>query len=118
MLPLLTEILASKPTGVILTTYALSPAFFEYKVVNPLLAAGCEHIVLLVDRHGYDAMVGERAALTRAGVDYWVIPVDLAPFVFHAKISLMWSQTEVRLYVSSANLTKGGLGSGGMRKEG
>ena len=111
MLPLLTEILASKPTGVILTTYALSPAFFEYKVVNPLLAAGCEHIVLFVDRHGYNAMVGERAALTRAGVDYWVIPVDLAPFVFHAKLSLMWSRTEVRLYVSSANLTKGGLGS-------
>lgn len=111
MLPLLREMLSSEPTGVILTTYALTPAFFEYKFVNPLLAAGCEHIVLFVDRHGYEAMVSERAALTRAGVDYWVVPVDLAPSVFHAKLSLLWSQNEVRMYVSSANLTKGGLSS-------
>ncbi len=111
MLALLDEILAAKPTGVILTTYALSPTFFEYQFVSPLLAAGCRHLVLFCDRHGYQAMVCERAALARAGVDYWVVPVDMAPFAFHAKLCLMWSQSDVRLYVSSANLTKSGLGS-------
>ncbi|MGA8437272.1 MAG: hypothetical protein WB762_01520 [Candidatus Sulfotelmatobacter sp.] len=111
MLPLLDEILAAKPTGVILTTYALSPTFFEYQFVSPLLAAGCLHVVLFCDRRGYQAIVCERAALARAGVDYWVVPVDMAPFAFHAKLCLMWSQSDVRLYVSSANLTKSGLGS-------
>lgn len=111
MLALLDEILAAKPTGVILTTYALTPTFFEYQFVSPLIAAGCQHFVLLCDRHGYQAMVSERAALARAGVDYWVVPVDMAPFAFHAKLCLMWSHGAVRLYVSSANLTKSGLGS-------
>jgi hypothetical protein len=99
----------AKPTRAIFTTFALSPSLFDSHIARRLLEGGCEEILLLTDRAGYEALLAERGAVSYAGCSYWVCPVDVAPSVFHPKVAVMWSKDEARLYVMSANLTHGGL---------
>lgn len=109
MLNLGNHLREARPTRAIFTTFALSPSLFDSHVVRKLLEGGCEEIVLLTDRIGYEALLAERSALSYAGCSYWVCSVDRAPFAFHPKVALLWSKNEARLYVMSANLTHGGL---------
>lgn len=99
----------ARPKRAIFTTFALSPSLFDTHLVRRLLEEGCEEILLLTDRAGYEALLAERSAITYAGCSYWVCRVDVSPFVFHPKVALMWSEDEARVYVMSANLTHGGL---------
>lgn len=103
------ELLGFPAVGAVLTSYTLSPTLFDGRLARPLRDNRCETLILLVDRLGYDAAIAERGALMGAGTSYWIVPVDHTG-AFHPKVALLWSNDEVRLYVSSANLSYGGLG--------
>jgi len=109
MLNIREHICATGATHALLTSYALSPALFESQIVRPLLQSGCDEILLLVDRAGYDALLTERAALAHAGCSYWIGCVDLFPRAFHPKVALFWSDDDATAFVMSANLTRGAL---------
>lgn len=109
MLNIREHLCATRATHALLTSYALSPALFESQIVRLLLQSGCDEILLLVDRAGYDALLTERAALAHAGCSYWIGCVDIYPRSFHPKVALLWSDDEATAYIMSANPTRGGL---------
>lgn len=85
MLNLREHLTRAAPTRAIFTSFPLSPTLLESQVIRPLLDSGCEEILLLVDRIGYEALLTERSALAHAGCTYWVGAVDALPYVFNRR---------------------------------
>jgi hypothetical protein len=92
-----------------LTTYTFNGPFFESVLLTELLRRHASPIIVFVDRRmGYDPAVSAAGSLTTAGRDYYLVPVDWQPGVFHPKVHLFCGPNVA--LVGSGNLTPGGCG--------
>jgi hypothetical protein len=90
-----------------LTTYAFGASYAEAVIIDALIRAGVNDIVLLTDDKGMQMALNEHGAV-RIGREYQIHPVVVSNGCFHPKIFVLESDDEIHALVGSGNLTCGG----------
>jgi hypothetical protein len=94
----------------LLTTFSSTLPFYEEVVLRKLVAAGCRHNVVLIDRAQCAKSWSSMATRPRlAGHAYSLVPMS-APGAFHPKICLLAGPKRASLLIGSHNLTIAGFG--------
>jgi len=92
---------------VLFTTYKYNQYFFEKHIFAHFRGKSCP--LLLIDYNEYQNSLREGGVSKLAGIRYLVDSVFISSGTFHPKIVLACSEKEIKLIVSSANLTHAGF---------
>ncbi len=94
----------------LITTFNATLPFYEEVLLRKLVAAGCRHNVVLMDRGQCAASWESQVARPRlAGHAYTLLPIGVSG-AFHPKICLLLGPKKASILVGSHNLTLSGLG--------
>jgi hypothetical protein len=93
------------PIYVLGTTYTVSLAFFEGRVLPEIDTTQLRRCLLLCDRVGFQRALVEASALRCVGRDYMAVCAP-AVHTFHPKVWFMIGADEAALLVGSGNLTQ------------
>jgi hypothetical protein len=94
----------------LITTFNGYLPFYEDVILRRLIAAGCQHNVLLMDAFQWRSELARPLARPRlAGSAYTLVPVT-ASRAFHPKIGLLVGAKHARIIVGSHNVTLSGFG--------
>jgi len=94
----------------LITTFNATLPFYEEVVLRKLVAAGCRHNVVLMDRQQCAVAWESEASRPRlAGYAYTLLPVGV-PGAFHPKICLLLGPKKASILIGSHNLTLSGFG--------
>ncbi len=107
-LALLDELRSGRFDVSIITTFNIHFPFYEAVVLRRLLAAGCQHNLVLVDAAQCGAVLPHPDLRPRlAGAAYTLVPVRM-PGAFHPKLTMLIGKKAAKLFVGSHNLTYAG----------
>jgi len=94
----------------LITTFNATLPFYEEVLLRKLVAAGCRHNVVLMDRRQCAASWESQATRPRlAGHAYTLLPIGVSG-AFHPKVCLLLGAKKASILVGSHNLTLSGLG--------
>lgn len=94
----------------LITTFNATLPFYEEVLLRKLVAAGCRHNVVLMDRGQCAASWESQVARPRlAGHAYTLLPIGVSG-AFHPKVCLLLGPKKASILVGSHNLTLSGLG--------
>lgn len=95
----------------IIATFNAYLPFYEDVVLRRLVASGCHHNVLLIDR-GYllQSLSAPTSWPRLAGRAYTLVPMK-ASGAFHPKVALLVGKKSARIFVGSHNVTLSGFGN-------
>jgi hypothetical protein len=94
----------------LITTFNATLPFYEEVVLRKLVAAGCRHNVVLMDRRQCAVAWESEATRPRlAGYAYTLLPVGVAA-AFHPKVCLLLGKKKASVLIGSHNLTLSGFG--------
>ncbi|WP_417779590.1 hypothetical protein [Stutzerimonas xanthomarina] len=94
----------------LITTFNATLPFYEELLLRKLVAAGCRHNVVLMDRRQCAASWESQATRPRlAGHAYTLLPIGVSG-AFHPKVCLLLGAKKASILVGSHNLTLSGLG--------
>lgn len=94
----------------LITTFNATLPFYEEVLLRKLVAAGCRHNVVLMDRGQCAASWESQATRPRlAGHAYTLLPIGVSG-AFHPKVCLLLGAKKASILVGSHNLTLSGLG--------
>lgn len=94
----------------LITTYNATLPFYEEVLLRKLVAAGCRHNVVLMDRGQCAASWESQVARPRlAGHAYTLLPIGVNG-AFHPKVCLLLGPKKASILIGSHNLTLSGLG--------
>lgn len=95
----------------IIATFNAYLPFYEDVVLRRLVASGCHHNILLIDRGDLLQSLSAPTSWPRlAGRAYTLAPMQ-APGAFHPKVALLVGKKSARIFVGSHNVTLSGFGS-------
>lgn len=94
----------------LITTFNATLPFYEEIVLRKLVAAGCRHNIVLMDKSQCAVSWASEATRPRhAGHAYTLLPIA-APGAFHPKICILVGQKRAAVLIGSHNLTLSGFG--------
>ncbi len=109
-LSLLEELRTGRFEVSVATTYSIDFQFYEAVVLRRLIAAGCEHHLLVVDAaRCAEALTDPDRRPRLAGLAYALVPVAYSN-AFHPKVILQLGKKSGRCFVGSHNVTFPGFG--------
>lgn len=95
----------------IIATFNAYLPFYEDVVLRRLVASGCHHNVLLLDRGDLSQSLSTPTTWPRlAGRSYTLVPMR-APGAFHPKVAMLVGKKIARVFVGSHNVTLSGFGT-------
>lgn len=107
LLPTLAKLISEfRPEKMILTSYTLDLVTFERLILPHCNDA---QICIVVDKAGYQSATMLGPAVREAGIRYRVFQSNSPNYVFHPKVTVLSKAKEVRLIVSSGNLSHTGI---------
>ncbi|TRO31174.1 hypothetical protein EQ832_25105 [Pseudomonas sp. ALS1131] len=94
----------------LITTFNATLPFYEEVLLRKLVAAGCRHNVVLMDRGQCAASWESQVTRPRlAGHAYTLLPIGVSG-AFHPKVCLLLGAKKASILIGSHNLTLSGLG--------
>jgi hypothetical protein len=100
----------SKFEASIIATFNSYLPFYEDVVLRRLVASGCHHNVLLMDRGDLiQSFSNPTSRPSLAGRAYTLVPMQ-ASGAFHPKVALLVGKRSARIFVGSHNITLSGFG--------
>lgn len=94
----------------LITTFNATLPFYEEVILRKLVAAGCRHNVVLMDRSQCAISWSSEATRPRlAGHAYTLLPIGV-PGAFHPKLCILVGPKKASILIGSHNLTLSGFG--------